>query len=356
MTKQHHRVNRHGINSDAEKCTPSRRRKTVRHSFFLCRFDTGHFSASGFNPWLLLLLFLFLASPPAHAAPSPEQQIRASYARLDAAYSQRNVPAIMAFLAPDFKRVKWNASLTPMQFQAELKDDFDGTASAAANTRLKSLAIHGDTANAVVFRRINWTYPKPSLLLLPPYFSVKVTQEEWRNTQEQWRLTNMADTPLVQTLSLLDMRDQGIRNRYFAGRKNRAVIAQMGQVDAADRARLKQIIRQCGWPGFDLAGTDGEGFAFEVVQHSDAERAFQKRCLSLIKAAVTQGQAMPNDAAYLIDRICTGEHKPQVYGTQWNVPIADAAHVDKRRASVGLGPLAVYEAPLKQMYQPQTKP
>ena len=65
---------------------------------------------------------------------------------------------------------------------------------------------------------------------------------------------------------------------------------------------------------------------------------------------------MPNDVAYLIDRIRTGEHKPQVYGTQWNVPVEDPAHVDQRRASVGLGPLAVYEAPLKQMYQPQTKP
>ena len=245
------------------------------------RRDGVHFSASEFIPWLLLLPLLLVSLP---AAGSPDQQLRAAYARLDAAYSQRDVPAILAFLAPDFKRVKWNAALTPMQFQAELKDDFDGTASAAAKTRLKSLVIHGDTADAVVIRRIVWIYPKPSLLLLPPYFSVKVTQEEWRNTQGQWRLTDMADTPLVQTLSLLNDRDQGIRNSYFANRKNRVIIAQMGQVDAADRARLKQIIQRCGWPGFDLVGTDGEGTAFDIVQHSDSDRAFQKRCLPLIQS------------------------------------------------------------------------
>lgn len=128
----------------------------------------------------------------------------------------------------------------------------------------------------------------------------------------------------------------------------------MGQRDAADQARLKQIIRQYGWPGFDLAGTDGEGTAWGIVQHSDNDRAFQKRCLPLLQAAVKRGQATPANAAYLTDRILWGERKPQVYGTQRNTPIADAAHVDERRASVGLGSLAEYQKRLKQMYQ--TKP
>jgi len=307
----------------------------------------------GFLAASALFLFYLLVAIPAHAADTPDQQIRASYARLDAAYSRRDVPAIMAFLAPSFKRVSWNAALTPDQFQAELKDDFDGTSSAVANTRLKSLDIHDDTADAVVVRRINWTYAKPSPLVLPPYFLVEVTQEQWHKEQGRWCLSQVADTPLVQTLSLLNDRDQGIRNSYFANRKNRAIITQMGQVDAADRARLKQIIQQYGWPGFDLVGTASEENAFEVVQHSDDDRAFQKRCLPLIESAVKRGQAMPSDAAYLVDRICTGEHKTQVYGTQWNVPIENPAHVDERRASVGLGSLAEYQKLLNPIYQPK---
>ena len=64
---------------------------------------------------------------------------------------------------------------------------------------------------------------------------------------------------------------------------------------------------------------------------------------------------MPSDVAYLTDRILWGEHRPQIYGTQWNVPIADAAHVNERRASVGLGPLAAYQQKLKQIYAPKPK-
>ncbi len=164
----------------------------------------------------------------------------------------------------------------------------------------------------------------------------------------------MADTPLVQTLALLNSRDQSLRLLSAAEWRKPAIIAQGHQIDAADRARLKQIIRQYGWPGFDLAGTEGDAAAWEIVQHSDDDLAFQKRCLPLIKAAVRRGQAMPSDAAYLTDRIAWHEQRPQVYGTQWNVPIADPAHVDERRTSVGLGSLAEYQKRLKQAYQ--TKP
>jgi hypothetical protein len=56
---------------------------------------------------------------------------------------------------------------------------------------------------------------------------------------------------------------------------------------------------------------------------------------------------------------------PQVYGTQpkpfeqWKEgepafhPIADESNVDKRRAEVGLSPLAEYREFLKQMYHPK---
>ena len=67
----------------------------------------------------------------------------------------------------------------------------------------------------------------------------------------------------------------------------------------------------------------------------------------------------------LLDRVLVGEGKPQVYGTQgkrfedWKgkepelEPIEDEANVDKRRAEVGLPPLAEYVKFLKQMYLPE---
>jgi ketosteroid isomerase-like protein len=302
--------------------------------------------------WSACCLFaaLIFCLLPAPTRADDAHDIRAAYNQLDAAYSRRDVPAIIGFLTPGFQRVKWNAVLPSAEFQAELKDDFDGTASATAKTRFKSLNMHGDTADAIVVRRLDWSYFQPVPEQPPPYFHVGVTREVWRKAQGQWRMAKMADTSLFQTLCLLNMRDQSLRVMPAAEWKKPAVVAQVEQIDAADQVRLKQIIHQYGWPGFDLAGTEGEEDAFFIVQHSDDDKAFQKRCLPLIEAAVKAGQAMPSDVAYLTDRILWGEHKPQIYGTQWNVPIADPAHVDARRAAVGLAPLAVYEAQLKQIY------
>ena len=240
---------------------------------------------------LFLLCVLPFCSVLVHAdtSQSPEQQVCTSYSRLDAAYSRRDIPSIFALLTPDFKRVTWNAALTAAEFRPELKDLFDGTISAAVTTRLKSLGVHGDTADAVVIRRIDWKYTNPSPLVLPPYFSVTVTQERWREIAGQWRMAQMADTPLVQTLSLLNDRDQSLRLLPAAEWKKPAMIAQGHQIDAANRARVRQIIRQYGWPGFDLAGTGGEATAWEIVQHADDDIAFQRRCLPLIQAAVKRG-------------------------------------------------------------------
>lgn len=349
------------MKSEMPNSFPCRRRPTIG----VCATQRRNLFPHSFFPrFLLLLCCLFCVSVPA-LADSPDQQIRASYVRLDAAYSRRDVPAIMACLAPDFKRVTWNAALTPAQFQAELVDEFDGTSSAAANTRLKSLVIHGDTADAVVIRRLDFTFPKPLPELPPPYFRVTVTQEEWRKAQGQWRMTKMTDTALVQTLALLNFRDQSLRLLPAAEWKKPAIAAQVHQIDAADRGRLKQIIRQYGWPGFDLAGTEGEADAWVIVQHSDKDKALQKRCLPLLQAAVAQGQARPADYALLTDRILRGEGKPQVYGTQFFTnprgqfvpqPMEDPAHVDQRRASVGLSSLAEYTKLIRQMYHPTPQP
>jgi hypothetical protein len=70
----------------------------------------------------------------------------------------------------------------------------------------------------------------------------------------------------------------------------------------------------------------------------------------------------------LADRVLVAEGKPQVYGTQakapgrlWKghepvpEPIEDERNVDKRRAEVGLPPLADYLKMMKEMYFPNDK-
>ncbi len=300
-----------------------------------------------------LLLLCATSISPAQA--DSAQEIHAAYSQLDAAYSQRDSTAIAAFLAPNFARRDWDSVLTAAQYQAELKGDFDGTTTVKTVTKIQRLIVTGDKANVLVARRVDLTFPKPLPMLPPPYFTVKVTEEQWTRSHGRWQLKAMSDTPLYETLCVLNERDQGVRRRLIADPKNKTLAAEVGQTDTANRLRLKQIIRQYGWPGFDLAGTDGESMAFVIVQHADSDPAFQKKTLPLIEAAVKRGQAMPCDAAYLTDRILCGEHKPQIYGTQRNIPIVDPAHVDERRAAAGLEPLAVYQAQLEQIYQPMKR-
>jgi hypothetical protein len=129
-------------------------------------------------------------------------------------------------------------------------------------------------------------------------------------------------------------------------------LEQSGKMAAADqksRDRLQRIVDKHGWPGRSLVGKDGAHAAWLLAQHADADLAFQKRCLGLMKAA-PHGEVEPRDIAYLTDRVLVGEKKKQLYGTQLlrqggkfvAQPIEDEANADKRRADVGLPPLAEY--------------
>jgi hypothetical protein len=142
----------------------------------------------------------------------------------------------------------------------------------------------------------------------------------------------------------------------------------MKVIDAANVERMKAIVNQYGWPGPELVGHDGSEAAFLLVQHADL--AFQQKMLPLVEKAYRSGGLTGQDYALLLDRVRVAEGKPQVYGTQakrfaeWNgpeptlQPIEDEANVDKRRAEVGLPPLAEYKEFLKRMYFPpaQRKP
>jgi hypothetical protein len=105
---------------------------------------------------------------------------------------------------------------------------------------------------------------------------------------------------------------------------------------------------------------DGTEAAFLLVQHADADRPFQKEMLPLVEKAYHAGALRGQEFALLTDRVRVAEGKPQVYGTQAKFqgkevipdPIEDAAQVDKRRAAVGLPPLAEYLKMMKDFYFP----
>lgn len=133
------------------------------------------------------------------------------------------------------------------------------------------------------------------------------------------------------------------------------------EIDRKNRARLKEIVKQHGWPTATLVGQDGAHDAWLLVQHCDEDRPFQKECLALLEKAAAAGEASKRDFAYLTDRVLVGEGKPQRYGTQTEVkdgkatlkPTEEPEKLDARRAEIGLGPIAEYLKQIEAIYAPK---
>ena len=73
-----------------------------------------------------------------------------------------------------------------------------------------------------------------------------------------------------------------------------------------------------GWPGRSLVGEEAAHAAWLLAQHADRHPALQEQWLSLLEAAVAQGEASPIDLAHLTDRVLLARGELQVYGTQTN--------------------------------------
>lgn len=118
---------------------------------------------------------------------------------------------------------------------------------------------------------------------------------------------------------------------------------------------LDSIVAAKSWPGFARVDSIGAHDAFLIAQHSDSSPVRQRRFLTALRAAVAAHDALPQDLAYLEDRVRKADARPQLYGTQPAYdsigtaiqPIVEAPDsLDTRRARVGLMPMAKY---LEQM-------
>lgn len=137
-----------------------------------------------------------------------------------------------------------------------------------------------------------------------------------------------------------------------------AAMDEMKKIDAENTAWIKPLMKRHGWLGYSLVGADGATAAFLLVQHT-ADAEFRKSSLELLQKAFKAGEASGQQMAMLTDRVLVSEGKSQHYGTQIKPtqdgkmevsPIEDEANVDKRRAEVGLGPLAEYVESMRQRY------
>ena len=158
-----------------------------------------------------------------------------------------------------------------------------------------------------------------------------------------------------QLLSLID-EDARVRNELAAdGSLFDGYHPRMEAVHRKNAVRLRTILEEYGWPGFDLVGEDGEEAAWRIVQHSIGEPDFMRNGLKLLKAAVENQQAPFWQIGYLEDRIRMFEGKLQLYGTQFDwdeqgqmspyPAIENLEQLNERRAEIGLPPFQPAPAP-----------
>jgi hypothetical protein len=176
-------------------------------------------------------------------------------------------------------------------------------------------------------------------------------QLENKADREQPKLAAPTLPKLRDELLKMAKADQDARNTVMqAGAMDESTWAPVAKVDGRNLPRIKAIVKRNGFPTASQIGLDGVNAAWLLVQHADADPAFQARVLKMIEKRGRDDGIQPDAIALLTDRVLRAQGKPQIYGSQFEQkdgryvpqPIDDPDHVDERRAKVELMPMADY--------------
>lgn len=163
--------------------------------------------------------------------------------------------------------------------------------------------------------------------------------------------------PVVAMLDTIFTEDQsyrmqldGVETKYGRDSKEvKELWTTIQEKDSVNLMKVRAILDKYGWMGPQEVGPQGNQTLFLVIQHS--ELPVQQKYLPMMREAAKKGNAQPGALALLEDRVALGEGKKQIYGSQIGMdesgkaylsPLEDPDNVDKRRAQVGLDPLADY--------------
>jgi len=114
--------------------------------------------------------------------------------------------------------------------------------------------------------------------------------------------------------------------------------------------KITNLLDTYGWPKKEVIGEQGNWTICNVIQH--AENDVRIKYLPMMKEAVLAKQLQPRFLVRAQDRIATEQGQLQIYGGQmkyypetksFNVwPVFDPENIDKRRAEIGLEPIAEF--------------
>lgn len=172
----------------------------------------------------------------------------------------------------------------------------------------------------------------------------------------------VTDPALRRELAARGEADQRARDTALAaGMRDPVANKAMLVVDADNLAWLKAVVARQGFPTPEAVGAQGVANAWLLVQHADRDPAFQAAVLKTLESRLAGSGVRKADVAMLTDRVLLAQGKLQRYGSQFkpsqdgspvSEPTEDMAHVDQRRASMDLMPLADYRCMLHFSYAP----
>jgi hypothetical protein len=121
---------------------------------------------------------------------------------------------------------------------------------------------------------------------------------------------------------------------------------------------LKKIVEAEGWPTISKVGAPASQQAWLLVQHADADPAFQLKVLRLMEPLTRSGEVSKRNYAYLYDRVMLKLTGKQRYATQMTCsggkrvprPLEDEGAVQRERVAMGLDPLAEYMSSMQEMF------
>ena len=124
----------------------------------------------------------------------------------------------------------------------------------------------------------------------------------------------------------------------------------INEKDSINLIKVEKILAEYGWLGADIVGKQGNKTLFLVIQHANLQT--QIKYLPMFREAVKNGKAEGGSLATMEDRVLISQGEKQIYGSQLAgdyktklyvlSPMIDPDNVDKRRAEVGLEPIAEY--------------
>lgn len=114
--------------------------------------------------------------------------------------------------------------------------------------------------------------------------------------------------------------------------------------------KIKNLLDKYDWPELTQIGEQGNRTICNVLQHADQKT--REHYIPLMKQAVLDKKLEPRFLVRAEDRIATDKGELQIYGGQmkyypetksFNVwPVYDPINIDKRRAEIGLEPIAEF--------------